>query len=79
MIENVKEQILNSTSFESIDKIETEIINEYRNNFYNEILKDDKIKKHLSNVFGVKEELLENVLMINDCPPLDFIDEDDSE
>lgn len=79
MIENIKEQILNSKSFEDIDKIETEIMNEYRNNFYNEILNDDKIKKHLSKIFGVDEKLLENILMINDCPPLDFFDEEDSE
>ena len=49
---------------------------QFRSNFYNRLLKNDEVKKHICEIFNVDEHVIQNVLMINGYPPLDdFIDD----
>lgn len=72
----MKEKIMDAKNIEDLMEIEAEFINEIRNNMYNELLEDEVVKKHLCEILKVEEDALENVLVINDHPPLDdFISE----
>ena len=66
-----KEEIMKVKDMDDIEELENEKLEDYRNKMYNELLKDEEVKKHLSNVFNVAEDKLGNVLMINGNAPLD--------
>lgn len=79
----MKEKFLSTSSTEEIRELEKimtkdkrdrqfSILNDpARNHFYNTILNDKEMKEHLLKIFGVNEDVINNVLMINGCPPLD--------
>ena len=49
----------------------------FRDKFYNDLLKDEKIKKYLIKILGAVDETeIDNLLMINNAPPLDYFEED---
>lgn len=72
----MKEKILNTESVDDLMDIESEVIEKFRNDFYNDLLKDDAIKKHICKIFNIPENVIQNALMINDYPPLDHFRED---
>lgn len=72
----MKEKIMQVKNVDELMDVESAFFNEYRNSIYNELLKDDKIKKHLCGIFGVSENALQNALMINGYPPIDDFDEE---
>lgn len=47
-----------------------------RDNYYNKLLKDSKVKKHIQELFNVPESAIPNVLIINRAPPIDDFDEE---
>lgn len=65
---------MQATSDYDLIEIENEIIEPIRNNFYNELLKDKEIEEHLCKIFKVDASSLQNVLVINGNPPLDYDD-----
>lgn len=71
MNNSIKEKILNIKSVEELEKFENEMLEEYRNDFYNQLLEDNEIENHLADVFQANKESLPNLLVINDSPPLD--------
>lgn len=73
---DIKNEILKAKTMDDIMNIEDKAYKEFRNNLYNEILKDKKIKKHISEISNVDIDELENLLMINDNTPLDYFNED---
>ena len=77
MTKEVIKEILSANTIDDIEKIEDEVLTIYRNNFYNELLQDEKIKNHLSKIFDVTPGALQNVLMINGCPPIDDFNEEE--
>ena len=66
-----KEEIMKVKDMDDIEELENEKLENYRNKMYNKLLKDEEVKRHLSNVFNVTENKLGNVLMINGSSPLD--------
>ena len=72
-----KEEIMKVKDMDDIEELENEKLEDYRNKMYNELLKDEEVKKHLSNIFNVTENKLGNVLMINGNPPLDNFNEEE--
>lgn len=77
MKKDIKESVLKAKNLNDIDVIETEVIKSYRNEFYNELLKDKEVKQHLAKIFNVDEEMLQNVLMINGNFPIDDFNEEE--
>lgn len=77
MKKDVKENVLKAKNLNDIDIIETEAIKSYRDDFYNELLKDKEVKQHLAKIFNVEEEMLQNVLMINGNFPIDDFNEEE--
>lgn len=77
MTKEIEKKILSANTIDDIEKIEDEAITMYRNNFYNELLKSEKVKNHLSKIFDVTPGALQNVLMINGCPPIDDFNEEE--
>lgn len=43
----MKEKIMNTNTIDDLLEIESKIIEQYRNDFYNQLLKDEEIKKHM--------------------------------
>lgn len=41
----MKEKIMNTNTIDDLLEIESKIIEQYRNDFYNQLLKDEEIKK----------------------------------
>lgn len=61
-----KEEILKLKTFDDLKFYEQDLIEDFRNNFYNTILKDKEIVNHLEKIIGTDKENLEYELMIND-------------
>ena len=72
---DLKTEILNASNMDQIIDLEMKEYKKFRNEFYNELLKDNKIKEHISKISGVDIENIDNLLMINDAPPLDFFED----
>lgn len=43
----MNEIIMNTNTIDDLLEIESKIIEQYRNDFYNQLLKDEEIKKHM--------------------------------
>ncbi len=71
----MNEKIMNINTIDDLLEIESKIIKQYRNDFYNQLLKDEEIKKHICEIFKIDENVIQNVLMINGHPPLDYFEE----
>lgn len=67
----MKEKIMSANTIDDFVEIESKIIEQYRNDFYNQLLKDNEVKKHICEIFKVDENVIQNVLMINGHPLLD--------
>lgn len=70
----MKEKILEAKTVDDFVSIESEVIEKFRNDFYNELLKDDAVKQHICKIFGISENVIQNALMINGYPPIDYDD-----
>ena len=68
---------MSAKNIDDLIAIETDILNENRNNMYNTLLKDRESKKHLCKILKVEESILENVLMLNGKTPPDDFDNTD--
>ncbi len=71
----MKEKIMNAKTMDDLTEIESDIIEKFRNDFYNQLLKDDEVKKHICEIFKIDEKVIQNALMINGYPPLDDFEE----
>ena len=67
----MKEKIMNANTMDDLIEIESKAMDQFRNDFYNQLLKDNEVKKHICKIFKVDEKVIQNVLMINGYPPLD--------
>ena len=72
----VKEEIMNANTRDDLIEIESKTMEQFRSNYYNQLLKSYEVKKHICEMFNVDEHVIQNALMINGYPPLDdFIDD----
>ena len=72
----VKKEIMNANTRDDLIEIESKTMEQFRSNYYNQLLKSDEVKKHICEMFNVDEHVIQNALMINGYPPLDdFIDD----
>lgn len=71
----MKEKIMNAKNLDDLVELESEALKKFRDDLYNNLLKDSKIRNHVCDILNVKESEIENALMINDHPPLDDFDE----
>lgn len=67
----MKEKIMNANTIDDLIEIESKTMEQFRNDFYNQLLKGDEVKKHICKIFKVDENVIQNVLMINGNPPID--------
>ena len=74
MTDDLVKQILETKSIEEVDVLEEIELMAARNKFYNDILENKETKKHLLDLYGVDENIIQNILCINGYPPLDDID-----
>ena len=58
----------------AVSDFEYEIISQYRSAIYNILLKNNQIKQHLIKLFSISEDVINNALIINNCPPIDDFD-----
>ncbi len=70
----MKEKIMSANTIDDLIEIESEAVMQFRNDFYNKLLKDEEIKKHICEIFKIDEKVVQNVLMINGYPPLDYFE-----
>lgn len=70
-MKDIKETILSISNSDELEEFENKLIEEYRNDLYNKLLEDKKLEEHLSKIFDVDKNLLQNVLLINGASPLD--------
>lgn len=70
----MKEKILAAEAVDDLMDIESDVIEKFRNAFYNELLEDDAVKQHICKIFGISENAIQNALMINGYPPIDYDD-----
>lgn len=76
-MEEIKNKVLEAKDLDELLYIEEVEEMKFRDKFYNDLLKDEKIKKHLIKILGsVDETEIDNLLMINNAPPLDYFEED---
>lgn len=75
MDNTIKAKLLATKTIDEFEMFEDDLINDYRNKTYNELIKDEKVEKHLTKIFNVEKELLSNVLMINGNAPIDDFNE----
>lgn len=66
---------MTAKTIDDLIEIESKAVDQFRNDFYNQLLKDDEVKKHICKIFNVDENVIQNVLMINGHPPLDDFEE----
>lgn len=77
-MEEIKNKVLEAKDLDELSYIEEEEEMKFRDKFYNDLLKDEKIKKHLIKILGAVDETeIDNLLMINNAPPLDYFEEED--
>lgn len=77
-MEEIKKQVLNAKDIDELSYIEEKEEKKFRDKFYNDLLKDEKIKEHLIKILGATDETeIDNLLMINNAPPLDYFEEDE--
>lgn len=70
-MKDIKETILSISNSDELEELENKLIEEYRNDLYNKLLKDKKVEEHLAKIFDIDKNLLQNVLLINGSSPLD--------
>ena len=75
-MKDYKNDILAMKTSEELEDLESTVLYSYRNEFYNKLLEDEKVKNHIAKILDVPVEQIDNVLMINGNPPLDDFDED---
>ncbi len=76
-MEEIKNKVLEAKDLDELLYIEEVEEMKFRDKFYNDLLKDEKIKKHLIKILGAVDETeIDNLLMINNAPPLDYFEED---
>lgn len=76
-MEEIKNKVLEAKDLDELLYIEEVEEMKFRDKFYNDLLKDEKIKKHLIKILvAVDETEIDNLLMINNAPPLDYFEED---
>lgn len=77
-MEEIKNKVLEAKDLDELLYIEEVEEMKFRDKFYNDLLKDEKIKKHLIKILGAVDETeIDNLLMINNAPPLDYFEEED--
>lgn len=77
-MEEIKNKVLEAKDLDELSYIEEVEEMKFRDKFYNDLLKDEKIKKHLIKILGAVDETeIDNLLMINNAPPLDYFEEED--
>lgn len=70
-MKDIKETILSISNSDELEELENKLIEEYRNDLYNKLLKDKKVEEHLAKIFDIDKNLLQNILLINGSSPLD--------
>ena len=76
-MEEIKNKVLEAKDLDELSYIEEVEEMKFRDKFYNDLLKDEKIKKHLIKILGAVDETeIDNLLMINNAPPLDYFEEE---
>lgn len=73
----MKDKIMKVKCLADLMDIENEVIEPFRDKFYNDLLEDKEIEKHLCEVLKTDKVSLQNVLMINGNPPLDDFNPDE--
>lgn len=74
-MDEIKEQVLKAKNLDELSYIEEKEEMKFRDKFYNDLLKDEKVKQHLIKVLEATDEYeIDNILMINNAPPLDFFE-----
>ncbi len=76
-MDKIKEKVLQAKNLDELFDVEEEEHIKFRNNLYNELLKDEMIKKHIFEITGADDNDIDNILFINGSPPIDYFDEDD--
>lgn len=76
MLEKDKVELLKIKTIEDFYEFDATICMRLRDDYYNELLKDSEVKKHIQELFHVSENTISNVLIINDAPPIDDFDDE---
>ena len=71
-MDEIKEQVLKAKNLDELSYIEEKEEMKFRDKFYNDLLKDEKVKQHLIKVLGATDEY--EIDNINNVPPLDFFE-----
>ena len=72
-----KRKILKCKTIDDLLDIEYEILEKLRNKYYDDILSDNDVKQKIIKLFNIPENLIDNALMINGAPPLDYDNDED--
>ena len=72
-----KRKILKCKTIDDLLDIEYEILEKLRNKYYDDILSDNDVKQKIIELFNIPENLIDNALMINGAPPLDYDNDED--
>ncbi len=74
-MDEIKEQVLKAKNLDELSYIEEKEEMKFRDKFYNDLLKDEKVKQYLIKILGATDEYeIDNILMINNAPSLDFFE-----
>ena len=71
MIHDEKKEVLKIKTIEDFYIFDDAICKKLRDDYYNQLLKDNEIKKHIQKIFNVPENAIDNALIINNAPPID--------
>lgn len=74
-MDEIKEQVLKAKNLDELSYIEEKEEMKFRDKFYNDLLKYEKVKQYLIKILGATDEYeIDNILMINNAPSLDFFE-----
>ena len=74
-MDEIKEQVLKAKNLDELSYIEEKEEMKFRDKFYNDLLKDEKVKQYLIKILGATDEYeIDNILMINNAQSLDFFE-----
>lgn len=75
MIEE-KLELFKTETLEDFYDFDAKVCKRLRDEYYNWLLMDKNVREHIQKLFDVSGDVIENVLVINNMPPLDDFPEE---
>ncbi len=76
MLEKDKKDLLKIKKVEDFYMFDATVCTRLRDEYYNQLLKDKEVKKHIQELFNISENEIPNILVINGAPPIDDFDDE---